>query len=501
MDSYALYSTGSNSHGQLGLGTDQDRSTYARVQLPLACRPIHLAFGANHALLLADVGGRRALFGSGSDRAGQLGARGSGSRWQFDEIPWGQLCPRDAGLAGGDYDIIGVASTWETSFVHLRPKEREGDVRNRGSDLLISFGSNDWGERGVSGGGARIPIDPTVISMSHAFDGPSKIVRIVAGPRHVLALLESLDLTNPFRVLVGWGAARHGQLGSLGATGKLPRIVDRPEIIHLDAPFSPKDVVDFSCGKDHSAILVLPSASTSTAESTIVTLGSNKHGQLGPLFPAQTSQSPSAAPSKHNILPISEAYRNLSDSRRTSPVIDIIRTTWNSTFVSLPSILPHNSLPSIVSFGANSHGQLGVPDSVSALQVEAMQGPLRVLRFPSPHSTPALSSDPPSSQTSPPAPSSVRFSTGSEHVIAILDTQTPSSSSPARQARHQELWTWGWNEHGNLGLGDGDIDDRARPVRVGGVIQAQLDAGRGSTKIVDCWGGMATSWVLIRTSP
>ncbi|GAA5923058.1 RCC1 domain-containing protein [Sporobolomyces koalae] len=438
MSSHELYSTGSNSHGQLGLGSVEDHSCYTRLRLPRKCRPLALALGANHSLLLADIADERVLLGTGSNSAGQLGEGNSEPRVQFEPIERARYLPLQPGLDFMRYEPLKIASSWETSFVVLRhvPDGEQSEMKR--SDILVSFGSNDWGERGIAGGPHSAP---SVVSFGHLFNGPYRIRRLEAGPRHVLALVEVVESDRDTRtLLVGWGASRHGQLGSPDLSAKLPKTTPRPEIVPLPEPFSARDIVDLACGKDHSVISLLPTPSSSRA--TVILLGSNKHGQLGCQSEARS-----------NLVPFSAI------SKGDDTVAISVHSTWNTSFLSLPQIISAS--------GSDSHGQLGrgTPhEQVS--KTMAMAAPWYRVKLPSSESQ--------------------RLVCGSEHVIALVEPE-PSK---------QELYAWGWNEHGNLGLGDGDVQDRREPVRVFQVMQERLNEG---ARIVGIWGGMATSWILFAT--
>ncbi|GAA5849922.1 hypothetical protein JCM3766R1_001920 [Sporobolomyces carnicolor] len=497
---FELYSTGSNSHGQLGIGTDDDLSEYTPIALP-RCEPLELACGANHTLLLVADGDSTELYGAGSNATGQLGNGESRLRTTFDRIGWNEFVPADAPIDERAYEIVGVDSTWSTSFVHLRARESEslrGSVAK--SDILVSFGSNDWGERASD----QRPREGTVstsssfVSFDHVMSRPVRINRLVAGPRHVLALLEPLEpleSASSSPILVGWGASRHGQLGQHAPGGeKAPKITPRPEIVHLPAGFSARDVVDFSCGKDHSAILLQPHASTSRSEPTLVVLGSNKHGQLGP---GGTKLEP-----KQNVLPLSDLVTACQHSQRTEPLVRV-RTTWNSTFVAVDPRGCCGSNPFVGSFGSNSHGQLGdaadAPSAdvrfvvVNATPCRQSRSDALTVQFPDEAVT--LESDRFGSfeTTSARQIGSIELSTGSEHALALIKASSTTTTTP----NQQDLYTWGWNEHGNLGLGFGDVEDRREPVRVRGPIGARIEAGWHVERI---WGGMATSWVLLSCS-
>lgn len=74
---------------------------------------------------------------------------------------------------------------------------------------------------------------------------------------------------------------------------------------------------------------------------------------------------------------------------------------------------------------------------------------------------------------------------GSEHLIVLADMEDDSQ---------KEVYTWGWNEHGNLGLGD--KDDRWDPVRLD---RSALGGVKGQLEVVDGWAGCGSSWLLVKT--
>ncbi|GAA5957489.1 hypothetical protein JCM3765_001159 [Sporobolomyces pararoseus] len=486
---YELYSTGSNSHGQLGLDSEEDFAQFTRISLPSNTHPLKLAFGANHTLLLATVNGKRTLFGAGNNSAGQLGTGRKESRLRFEELIWADFVPQGGDISEEDYEIASIVSTWETSIVHLRPREgkewREDFAR---TEVLVSFGSNDWGERGSEttreGGGSSER--PSVISFAHLVQGPIKISQLVTGPRHVLATLHSLETDEADQLLVGWGAARHGQLGSLDGSSKLPKIVPRPQLVRLPTPFRAQEVIDIDCGKDHAALSLLHGH-----EPTVVVLGSNKHGQLG-LPASNLTKTTERTATNSNVL------RSNTLIRSSTSTSQIVRTTWNSTFIGTsPSDSTSSSYePSLMSFGSNSHGQLGsqVPLNTdrSLSEDPSPTSGLRVVQFPSSPDSPTL---PQKSTEISTFRSHLRLSTGSEHALVVIESLSPSTLPSNPFSKKQKLFAWGWNEHGNLGLGTGDLADRAEPVQVGGIIQEKLDRGG---RIKNVWGGMATSWVSVR---
>ncbi|GAA5861457.1 hypothetical protein JCM1840_005377 [Sporobolomyces johnsonii] len=493
MTQYQLYSTGSNSHGQLGLGHDHDSVHYRPVSLLNHWRPIDLAFGANHSLLLARRKGETALFAAGSNAARQLGPGPSDTRLSFQRLELEGLLSPDSCLTADAYDVQGIAACWETSFVHLRPRDGPG-TEQQSSDLLLSFGASDWGERGL--GDAAAGPTPTVVSFAHLTSSPIRIHSLVAGPRHVLALLEPISSasSSPF-LLVGWGASRHGQLGSVPSSSSPPKITLLPRPVHLPSPYTPADILSCACGKDHSAILVRSRGQGKTA---VVLMGNSRHGQLGP----DSSSSSSARESERmRILAFDDDVRPALFPPAPPPPSAVktelrhLGCTWNGTYLALtrssvrPSSPSPDSPPSpdaLLAFGLNSHGQLARPPSTLAKSAAAL---------------PIDLAGPSSTQLR-------KLACGSEHLVALL---VSSRSEHDNEEEETEVCTWGWNEHGNLGLGMTEDVWAPRKVALTSLLSGR-DGGAGEEgegeaearkrggkrrRIVDVWAGNATSWILV----
>lgn len=445
-----VYCAGSNSHGQLGVGDDHDRHRWTRSQVPSVARvtPCTLACGANHTLWLDRVSGH--VLGAGGNQRGQRGAGTPADTCAtaFSHLDVGKLVDQAGvrGLVTERYTVQGVAAAWETSFLVLRP----GDPSR--SDVVLSTGANDWGERGRPGAdphtATRIELED--LAPPEVRGQPLRVIQLQAGPRHVVALVQAGEVVDSEsarvassstslssscrRVLVGWGASRQGQLGSADPQCAPPRLTSTPQPVVLPAPYQPDDVCSFSLGKDHTAFVLRERsrAGTDTMTTVAVLLGSDKHGQLGasdhggvvepprlfPRFPAN-----SARPRRSNVLRVEDLMDENEPDRARWRLVGV-HCTWSSTFCHLeyqPTLPTHGS-PSeptrtrIVGFGRNAHGQLG------ARTVARPTGATSL----------------PSSSSLDLAHKVTQLSCGSEHVLALLETH--------------EVMGWGWNEHGNLGL-------------------------------------------------
>ncbi|KAG8732192.1 hypothetical protein FRC11_000078, partial [Ceratobasidium sp. 423] len=282
-----LYAAGSNARGQLASADTEDQhqfsvcnflSTSSSSELPSGTtRVLDLVCGSNHTLLLLDRGSDAELWGCGDSSRGQLLALGSTLVFQHLSFD-----PARYGLDG--YKITGIAACWETSFVILTPPSTQSSEFKHSpakSDVVISFGANDFGDRG---GPARAAGDVTVVDFRDvSVPGivSARVRSIATGPHHVVFLLEDKD--EPISVVVGWGASRHGQLGTSTPTlatsapkskSKRPtrpgpvQTIDKPTIIatYEDRP------VRLAAGSQHTLIL--------HQSGKITKLGSSRRGQL-----------------------------------------------------------------------------------------------------------------------------------------------------------------------------------------------------------------------------
>ncbi|GLB43542.1 putative rcc1 blip-ii [Lyophyllum shimeji] len=187
-------------------------------------RVLNVTSGANHTIVLGETRGDDGnhgteIWGSGDGSTGQLGPeylqliRDGAPSTIFRPI---NLPLQQFGLAG--YQIKRVTASWETTYVVLSC-EGKGDV-------VISMGADDFGDLGIGGkakGKGKEKEGPVhIVSFAHlTVDGnPLRnatiaVQAIAAGQHHVVAQLSVTGKDWDTRTcIVGWGASRHGQLGS-----------------------------------------------------------------------------------------------------------------------------------------------------------------------------------------------------------------------------------------------------------------------------------------------
>ena len=441
-----LLAAGSNAKGQLGSRDALDRtsfisSVFEGSNSPESLDLLQIASGANHTLILCRQ--QASLLANGPTYA--LWGCGDGSKGQLLSIPSSHIFkPLDLtklGVTSEGYIPTVIAACWETSFVVLTPEEGPHSSR---PDVLISFGSNDYGDRGVlepsQSFPTAVPIEPVINQIKGlqvACPTVYRIPRISCGPHHVLAVVVVLAVDGLEReIVVGWGASRHGQL-ELNLVSEKPHDTSRrptgrqlfaqtPRTV-LALPH-PRRVMDVSLGQQHSVVI--------DDEGHVYVGGSNRKSQLA--------------------------------SIHTISAIVSLGCTWNGTYLISQTPAPWR----IYSTGSGTKGQLGHHKSqqgTSSGNTHSSSNPLimpQEVAFPPQIAETGL----------------VGLACGSEHVLALIEDSSRSRS----------VWGWGWNEHGNFGTGS--TDDMWEPIRI---WPSSMDANSKKASIIRIWAGCGTSWIWL----
>lgn len=447
-----LFSAGSNARGQLGQAHLEDSHWFqtclfehSLTNLP-ADSVVSLCCGANHTLILTERADIRELWGCGDGRKGQLGPSVFEDARQisiFRRI--GPDILSAAGLSAEDVSIQHIAASWESTFLVLRSRNISAS-----KDTLISFGNNEYGDlgTGLSPSQLMFSVQPRQIDIETPLTRvylerfvEFNISKIVAGPHHVIVIVE-VSLTDGKDVLlIGWGTCRYGQLGDMPEAGpskltgnhkaliKQPSFTPQPHVLSMANKFDQGDkVVDIVLGNSHTIILC--------SSGKVYGLGSNKKRQL------------------ENINQIMQ--------------IKMIGSTWNGSYlVQEENIIsdPNDSYWRIYAMGASDKGQLGRPEGSSSISA-----------------TVPFSFTPASRRI-------IALACGSEHVLCLLKRH---SSKHSEAVTNGEVWGWGWNEHGNLGLGH--TADIHQPSLLWPVETIDLP----SSIVIRVWGGCGTSWLLLQ---
>ncbi|KZV71976.1 RCC1/BLIP-II protein [Peniophora sp. CONT] len=259
-----------------------------RHELPSITRCVErIVGGANHTLLLTSTtDGEHELWCSGDNGKGQLGGTPSCE----DTAVFRRMHVEHPDLSG--WRVKNVAAAWETSYIVFSDGSR---------DAVLAMGSNERSMLGHQGSDGVHLVDLSALS-----SGEDIIVQdIVAGPMHVVALIQmpSKDCT----LAVGWGTARHGQLGE-----PTQKVRDRPRLISALPENNP--ITSVALGNQHTVL--------GHTDGRVTALGSSRVGQLAGL----ASQSD----------------------------ISSVHCTWNGTY-----IIPASDKSLVLSTGKNNKGQLG----------------------------------------------------------------------------------------------------------------------------------------------
>ncbi|CAD6892656.1 unnamed protein product [Tilletia controversa] len=481
---FFLLTAGSNARGQLGIGHEDDAHQWTSTTQqaepgpeagagfpPLGSRVVDLAGGANHTVALIEdlTSGERTLWGTGDASQGQLGphlqANGDAVS-KFTRIS--DVVELFAGVnKGAKRRPQLIASAWESTYLALAGFNQEDDI-------LVSLGStNDFGQLGVedavkAGNHAnqidlRHVLEPANCAEGSCQLGRIEIVKLSAGVRHACAVIRAETVLTPegpspdpgrtdrarrfWTYLLGWGAARHGQLQSISAdldstAVKPPRACSTPIVM---ATWDGSVAIDVQCGRDHSVVLIANSKyeAGSTPGNILVTLGSDRQHQ-SPFHPK---------------LP----------PRSTLSSIQSVATMWNTTL----TLVQTENRQHIDAWGAASRGQAGSNTTTSAtVEGQAVE------------TSKILSGD----------ATILKMVAGSEHALLLLRT-----SSLERAPK--EVWAWGWTEHGNLPVDDrNDPDDDVQiiwsPERIWPASGAlpSIPAHGEAERI---WAGCATTFLQI----
>jgi protein ATS1 len=264
---FLLQALGSNGSGQLGLGHKDDVDTPQPVILPAPLslnsasddtesdiRPIRIAAGGNHTLLLLSSGG---LLWTGDASTGACGPvslsdENKELKPSFRPVDLTSLLPLPPS-GSSRVKIRHIAATWSASIVVLTTSDADAGEEEQ-EDKVYVFGSGAKGELGLGQTTLRT-FEPAPIP-----DFPprgTRVVDLAACMGHVVAVLSNGEAW-------GWGNGRKGQLGepAIGA-------VWSPRRIGMGTQFK---VIKAVCGREFTCLFGEPG----TGEMAV--LGSDKWG-------------------------------------------------------------------------------------------------------------------------------------------------------------------------------------------------------------------------------
>jgi len=259
-------------------------------------RVLSIKCGANHTILLLERDQStshsvRELWGCGDGRKGQLGP----AMWRASSEPVkrGSVVFRRidedimvaASINPYEYIISDVECSWESTFIVCRPRLSDS-LRSR--DIIISMGNNDHGDLGVGLSPAVLPYSekPLSVSLENILDicpgavSGFRLINLLSGQHHVIATFHVFHESGETTAVIGWGACRHGQLGSNIQPSTTKRQQKSPDVVsfisrpRLLAPldFSSNLASPIGLGSQHTIVL--------HRSGTITGLGSNRKNQI-----------------------------------------------------------------------------------------------------------------------------------------------------------------------------------------------------------------------------
>ena len=386
-----LYAAGSNSHGQLGIDSLEDAHAFTPCPLDIP------ALSEGNIEIKIAAGANHSLLLIRHDGQHLLYACGSSRQGQLGTVR------QNLDLRFAQIDLHETLAQRNGSTPADNPTIL--DIAAGWETSIISFNNRvvSLGKQSGTQSG-----DGPIREIGVLLSTEDSLAAVSAGPSHSVVATRA-------GTAYGWGASRHGQLGQQGVT--MPAdLSDRVTALEVDGR-----VLAVAIGHQHSVLLV---ESAGSEKKEISLLGNNRKGQLGS----------SDSKRKSNIVSLHEDH---------TPALAVY-AAWNTTYVQKKDAL--------LSFGSNSHGQLGRDNAEELGHIGHVQLPAdRKL---------------------------LQVSAGSEHVLCVL----------VDQSGQKEVWGWGWNEHGNLGSQDGSLADVKLPKLIWKPKQE-------SERILSVHAGNGTSWI------
>ena len=453
---------GNNTHGQLGLGDNVNRSTPVQV-FGISSSATAVADGGYvTAVLLAD--GTVRTFGR--NQYGQLGINITGGSRQTPVQVFGISSSATAVAGGRNHTVVLLA---------------DGTVR--------TFGRNDNGELGinVAGGSRQTPVQVFGISSS------ATAVACGSGGYHTAVLLADGTVRT-------FGRNHFGQLGVNDTTSRQTPV----QVFGISS-----SATAVACGEYHTAVLL--------ADGTVLTFGSNGVGRLGvgdttnrstpvQVFGISSSATAVAGGGNHTIVLLADGtlrtfglnangQLGLGDTTsRLTPVQVVSALSYGGSFKIAGGQL-HTAVVindgTVRTFGYNGNGQLGVNDTTprsTPVQVWGISSSATAVAGGGVHTAVLL------------ANGTVRtFGDNSSGQLGVNDTTyraTPvtvlniTSATAVACGRYHTavlladgtVGTFGLNTNGQLGVGD--TTNRLTPVQVFGISSSATAVACGSYHMV-----------------
>ncbi|XP_051871021.1 X-linked retinitis pigmentosa GTPase regulator-like isoform X2 [Pristis pectinata] len=221
-----IYAAGDNSEGQLGLGDNEERTVFQRVEFFTDKQKIkQLAAGSNISAALTEDGN---LFMWGDNSEGQIGLDSESNVSLPHQVD------------------VGKPISWVScGYYHSALVTGDGQ--------LYTFGESDNGKLGLP---LDQPINYRIPQPVNYISG--KVIQVSCGGGHTIVLTEE--------DVYAFGFGQFGQLGhgTFIFESSLPKVVEG---------LKKKNVQFISCGENHTAVV--------TGNNLLYTFGDGRHGKLG----------------------------------------------------------------------------------------------------------------------------------------------------------------------------------------------------------------------------
>lgn len=286
-----MQAVGSNAVGQLGIGHTEDVAEWTACIAEGSARGAFLRDGWRTVNVVHTKSSTMAWCTNGTAQRLYVAGKppmASGVRTTFVLLPLSILFDA-AGVAHGE--VVHVAAGWDCFYVALRTPR---------TDCLLAWGEHNTfgqlGDQAGKNGWHQILWDHEAAPLwpSHGpLRGSVRIRALAAGVRHCMAFVVR-EGPSVHAGLIGWGDARHGQLGPVPAAVSVHGVRRRLRSPCLLFSWACDAEAKLALGMHHSVVCLR----TDPAWTSVWVLGSNKHGQaklnacVPPGVPTRTSSAP-----------------------------------------------------------------------------------------------------------------------------------------------------------------------------------------------------------------
>ncbi len=330
-----LYTWGNNSSGQLGDGTQNNKSKPTPIDLDGDGiigneKIVDVKLGDYHSSAVLDNGnGTNTLYTWGRNDDGQLGIFSS---MDIEKIP-----------TPIDIDGDGVIGNEKILEVNLGDSHSLLLIDNDdGTQSAFSFGENIYGQLGIPGTGAYEDTPQEIDLNGDGTPGNEKIIKISAGFRSSAAIL---DNGNGTTIAYTWGLNNHGQLGDGTKEDK-----NKPTPIDLDGDGikGNENAIDIELSKWFHGVAILDNGDDTN---TLCAWGANNTYQLG-----INDFDPSTADQTTSV----EVDIDRDGTPGNEKIIDISLGGYHSS--ALLEDKNDSDKVNLYTWGNNYYGQLGVAE-------------------------------------------------------------------------------------------------------------------------------------------